>query len=65
MSIRLIPSSTARCSTRLASSRSGGSPQMPFPVMRMAPNPRRRTVGPSWPMVKVPVAWSVRVMSVS
>src|SRR4051812_26122414 len=62
--MRLTPSSIARRSTCLATSRSGGSPQTPFPVMRIAPKPSRRTDGPSSPMVKVPVCWSVRVMRV-
>ena len=48
MSIRLTPSSTARRSTRRASPGSRGSPQIPSPVIRMAPKPRRLTVrGPS------------------
>ena len=44
MSIRLTPSSTARRSTASAASRSGGGPQMPSPVTRIAPKPSRRTV---------------------
>ncbi len=44
VSMKLIPSSTTRRSTALATSRSGGSPQIPLPVMRMAPNPMRLTV---------------------
>ena len=43
MSISCTSSSTARRSTRIASSRSSGGPQMPSPVMRMAPKPRRFT----------------------
>src|SRR5256885_1558050 len=42
--MRLMPRSTARRRTAMASSRSSGGPQMPSPVMRMAPKPRRRTV---------------------
>src|SRR5437773_10803182 len=39
-----MPSSSARRRTRLHSSRSSGSPQMPAPVIRMAPKPKRFTV---------------------
>src|ERR1700754_2814439 len=53
--MKLTPSSTARRRTALASSRLGGSPQMPSPVIRMAPNPRRLTVR-SPPMSIVPAA---------
>src|SRR3954471_14646577 len=45
--MRLMPSCTARRSTRTHSSRSSGSPQIPGPVSRIAPKPRRRTS--SWP----------------
>src|SRR5678815_975423 len=41
--MRFTPSSTARRSTRCALARSGGSPQMPWPVSRIAPKPIRRT----------------------
>src|SRR4051812_18530337 len=44
VSMKLTPSSTARRRTRLASSRSLGSPRMYSPVIRIAPNPRRLTV---------------------
>src|SRR5688572_2951673 len=44
VSIRLIPSSTARRSTRSERSRSGGSPQTPSPTIRIAPKPSRFTV---------------------
>src|SRR6202043_50880 len=54
VSMKLTPSSTARCSTLRASSRSLGSPQMPGPVKRMAPYPSRLMVR-SPPIVKVPV----------
>src|SRR5580700_28677 len=37
------PRSTARRRSALAAARSRGRPQMPGPVIRMAPNPRRRT----------------------
>ena len=39
--MKLTPSSTARFRTRFASSRFLGGPQMPWPVIRIAPNPRR------------------------
>src|SRR5271170_4744732 len=51
--MKLTPSSTARCSTLRASSRSLGSPQMPGPVKRMAPYPSRLIVR-SPPIAKVP-----------
>src|SRR5438876_2588380 len=41
--MKLTPSSTARRKTFFAFSRSGGQPQIPSPVRRMAPNPRRLT----------------------
>src|ERR1700746_3140181 len=41
--MKLTPSSTARRSTAKAAWRSLGGPQMPSPVSRMAPNPRRQT----------------------
>src|SRR5215467_7738349 len=41
--MRFTPSSTARRSTACAFARSGGSPQMPWPVIRIAPKPIRRT----------------------
>src|SRR4051794_11068181 len=63
VSIRLTPSSYARLRTRIASSWSAGGPQMPCPVMRMAPKPMRRTSrSPSW---NVPDACAVVVMSQS
>ena len=58
MSMRSTPISTARRSTRMHSSRSDGSPQTPFPVICMAPKPRRWTVtapGPPEPNVMVPL----------
>src|ERR1035437_9861068 len=42
--MKLTPRSTARRRTLSASSGSAGSPQMPDPVMRIAPKPRRLTV---------------------
>src|SRR5215208_3740895 len=47
-----MPSSTTRRRSRFASSGSSGGPQIPGPVIRMAPNPRRWT-SRSPPMVKV------------
>src|SRR5437899_8641291 len=41
--MKLTPSSTARCKTFFAFSRSGGQPQIPSPVRRIAPNPSRLT----------------------
>src|SRR5271170_2608984 len=41
--MKSTPRSTARRSTRIASPRSRGSPQMPRPVIRIAPYPRRVT----------------------
>src|SRR5579871_802353 len=42
--MKLTPSSTARRSAALARSRSGGGPQTPGPVIRIAPKPSRFTV---------------------
>src|SRR5260370_257426 len=42
--MKFPPSATACRSVSLACSRSGGSPQMPSPVIRMASNPSRFTV---------------------
>src|SRR5439155_15930169 len=42
-SMKLTPSSTARRKTFFAPSRSGGQPQIPSPVNRIAPNPSRLT----------------------
>src|ERR1700723_53557 len=50
--MKLTPSSTARFRTSRASSGSLGSPQIPFPVRRMAPKPRRFT-SRSLPIVNV------------
>src|SRR5215471_2556167 len=41
--MKLTPSSTARRRTAIASVRFLGGPQMPSPVRRIAPNPRRCT----------------------
>src|SRR5436309_8099314 len=43
VSIKFTPSSTARLRTLSAFSRSGGQPQMPSPVIRIAPKPSRLT----------------------
>src|SRR6266487_6926576 len=53
--MKLTPSSTARRSVALAWSASGGSPQMPSPVTRIAPNPIRATTR-SPPISMVPAA---------
>src|SRR3954453_10322744 len=58
VSMKFTPSSTARCSTRLHSSGSSGSPQTPSPVSRMAPKPSRWTVS-SPPMSKLPAAAAI------
>src|SRR5215813_671112 len=41
--MKFIPNSIALLKTRIASARFGGSPQIPDPVMRIAPNPSRVT----------------------
>src|SRR5438128_9486370 len=41
--MKLTPSSPARCKTFFAFSRSGGQPQIPSPVRRIAPKPSRLT----------------------
>src|SRR4029077_13587425 len=41
--MKFTPSSTARRKTFLAFSRSGGQPQIPSPVRRIAPKPSRLT----------------------
>ena len=56
MSNRFTPSSTTRRSNAFAASRSGGSPQMPGPVTRMAPKPMRLTVRSPIPMVPAAAA---------
>src|SRR5581483_2468089 len=56
--MKLTPSSTARLSVAMAWSRLAGSPQMPDPVIRMAPNPMRLTVR-SPPTSMVPAAVAV------
>ena len=52
VSIKFAPSSTARRRTLRAFSLSGGQPQIPSPVSRIAPNPSRLT-DKSPPMLKV------------
>src|SRR5580700_6838097 len=57
--MRSTPNSTARRRTLTHSARSAGSPQMPGPVILMAPNPNRCTVeSPSW---NVPLASTGRL----
>ncbi len=59
MSMKLTPSSIARRNTAFASSRSAGGPQMPSPVIRMAPKPRRLTVrSPPTSIVPAIPAWT-------
>src|SRR5580658_8498354 len=53
--MKSTPSSSARRSTRRASSGSFGSPQIEAPVMRIAPKPSRFTLR-SPPMVREPAA---------
>src|SRR5699024_8564307 len=53
--MKSTPFSTAARTTARAPSRSAGSPQIPFPVIRMAPNPSRVTVPRFW-MSIVPAA---------
>src|SRR4029453_7012520 len=58
--MKLTPSSIARRNTAFASSRSAGGPQMPSPVIRMAPKPRRLTVrSPPTSIVPAFPAWIV------
>src|SRR6266851_2302363 len=56
--MKLTPSSTTRRSVAMAWSRLGGSPQIPDPVIRMAPKPSRLTVR-SPPTSMVPAAAAV------
>src|SRR6476659_7905721 len=53
--MKSMPSSRTFSSTRMARSWSSGGPQIPSPVMRIAPKPRRRT-SRSPPILKVPDA---------
>src|SRR6202035_4642746 len=63
--MKLTPRSTARRRTAMHVSRSAGGPQMPSPVIRMAPKPMRRTVrSPPTPMVPDPSAGGVDELSV-
>src|SRR3954447_25462738 len=55
-----MSSSSTRRSTRLASSGSSGGPQIPSPVMRIAPKPKRFT-SRSPPRVNVPSVISSRL----
>src|SRR5579859_6878220 len=56
--MKLTPSSTTRRSVAMACSRLGGSPQIPDPVIRIAPKPMRLTVR-SPPTSMVPAAAAV------
>src|SRR5260370_9691051 len=60
--MKLMPSSSARRSTRLHSSRSAGSPQIPSPVIRIAPKPKRLT-GRSPPTSMVPASAALIVVA--
>ena len=51
--MKSMPSSGTRFNVRSASALSSGSPQMPLPVMRMAPKPRR-LISISPPILNVP-----------
>src|SRR5919109_3482987 len=53
--MKLIPSSTAQRRTAVAPSGSAGGPQIPWPVIRIAPKPRRRSSS-SPPSATVPAA---------
>src|SRR4051812_783833 len=59
--MKSMPSWGSRFRTAIALSWSGGSPQIPSPVMRIAPYPRRVT-SRSPPILKVPDAVAVVVM---
>src|SRR5918992_379531 len=59
VSIKFMPNSTALLSTDLASSGSSGSPQIPGPVMRIAPKPRRFTLRSPRASVPAAAAWKV------
>src|SRR5450756_410852 len=55
--MKFTPASTATRSAMTDRVRSGGGPQAPGPVMRIAPNPIRFTTRPpSLPIVTVPAA---------
>src|ERR1700728_180004 len=61
--MKLTSRATAWLSVALARSRSGGSPQMPWPVIRMAPKPSRLTVrSPPMPIVPAVVAVGCALM---
>src|ERR1700730_3084358 len=62
VSIKLTPSSTARRRTAIAAARSLGGPQIPSPVSRIAPKPRRLTVS-SPPSVIVPPLAAERLVA--
>src|SRR3954451_21963323 len=51
--MKSMPSSGSRLSVRIASALSAGGPQMPGPVIRIAPKPRRQT-SMSPPILKKP-----------
>ena len=60
VSMKFTPSSTARRRTAIASSRSAGGPQIPGPVIRIAPKPSRLTVrSPPTSMVPAVAAFDI------
>src|ERR1700693_2184894 len=61
VSMRLIPNSTARRRTAIASEWSAGSPHTPAPVSCIVPKPSRRT-GMSPPITNVPLASAGRTL---
>src|ERR1700722_406121 len=60
--MKLTPNSTARRRTAIAAARSFGGPQIPSPVRRIAPKPRRLTVSSS-PSLMVPAAAADRLVA--
>src|SRR5579862_3889214 len=61
--MKLTPTSTARRRTRRTSSGSRGWPQIPFPVIRMAPKPSL-WIGRSPPMAQEPLTAALIVAEV-
>src|ERR1022692_1905627 len=60
--MKLTPNSTARRRTAIAAARSFGGPQIPSPVRRIAPKPRRLTVS-SLPSSIVPAVAADRLVA--
>jgi hypothetical protein len=63
VSMKFTSRPTARRSTRIASSGSLGGPQMPGPVIRIAPQPSR-TTGVSPPILNVPLDLAGCIVSI-